>query len=112
MADEPKSDVVLLHSPTDDGNGMKVLRAREGKIETGEVRPLEEGKPLTGDVVTLCPREGTPRGCDVKVQYQAKPETKPGAKAHAGPAQVATDTYRDNWETIFGVTAKKVAALN
>ena len=99
------ADVVLLHSPTEDGGGVRVLRARRGEVELGEVRPLAEGKPISGEVVTLKPRPEAPRVCDVDVQYAANE-----ARATAGPAQVATAAYRDNWEATFG--SKGDAELN
>jgi hypothetical protein len=95
-AKEPEtSDVVLLNGPTEDGGGVQVVRAREGKVEIGEVRPLVHGKPITGEVVTLTPRPDTPRVCDVQVQIS--PPT-----ARSGPAQIATATYRNNWDATFG----------
>jgi hypothetical protein len=100
--DRRDEDMVLLHSPTEDGAGVRVVRARRGNIELGEVRPLVEGKPVHGDVVSLKPREGEPRICDVHVEY-AKSEAKDG------PAQVATETYRDNWEATFGSKRTKKA---
>jgi hypothetical protein len=100
-------DVVLLHSPTEDGGGVRVVRAREGQVEVGEVRPLAEGKPITGEVVTLTPRPDTPRVCDVCVQHSSPRPKKMPPKA--GPAQVATDAYRDHWEATFG---RKRAAMN
>ena len=96
-------DVVLLHSPTDDGNGMRVLRARPGQLEAGEVRPAREGQPINGaEMVTLEPREGTPQVCDVRVLHP-KPKTPalPEGDRH-GPAQVATPAYRAQWEHVFG----------
>ncbi len=120
MSDEPEqdSDVVYLHSPTDDGDGVRVVRARQGKVEMGEVRPIAEGKPLSGEIVSLRPREGSPRVCDVKVEYAKTDDAKPASasgSAAKGPAQVATTTYRDNWESIFGNAgrrSKKAAVLN
>jgi len=74
MSESPKDeskpqDVVLLHSPTEDGEGIRVLRARQQHdesaraneeaacvVEVGEVRPLKEGKPISGEVVRLKPR--------------------------------------------------------
>jgi hypothetical protein len=102
---EKDADVVLLHSPTEDGGGVRVVRARQGQVEVGEVRPLTEGKPIAGEVVTLKPRPEAPRICDVSVQH----ETKKPARTD-GPAQVATDAYRDNWEATFG--RKDAAGLN
>jgi hypothetical protein len=94
---EPKQpDVVLLQGPTDDGEGIRVVRAREDRLETGEVRPLKEGRPLTsGEVVKLAPRESSPRVCDVEVLAKV-------SEALGRPAQVATSAYRESWERIFG----------
>jgi hypothetical protein len=59
---------VLLCGPTADGGGVAVLRAREGRVEVGEVRPLREGKPLgDGEIVRLRPRDGEASVCDVEV---------------------------------------------
>jgi hypothetical protein len=53
-SDTPKKkDLVLVHSVTDDGNGVRVLRQREQTLEAGEMRPLEDGKPIRGEVVKL-----------------------------------------------------------
>ena len=103
MADDDQNkDVLLLHSPTEDGDGVRVVRARQGKVEVGEVRSVTEGKPLSGELVTLKPREGAPRVCDVEVHY-----TAPAKADVKGPAQVATESYRDNWEATFGGKNKK-----
>lgn len=98
-------DVALLCGRTEDGDGYRILRARQGQIEAGEVRPLQEGKPIHGgELVTLRPREKTPWLCDVKVDVEL-----PSAKnvASSGPAQVATDAYRRNWERIFSSSPEK-----
>jgi hypothetical protein len=98
MEKEKEPDVVLLHGPTEDGEGARVLRARRGAVEAGEVRPLKEGKPLgEGEVVTLHPRPGAPCVCDVKVDYAPAPK-----RGSSGPPQVASSAYRDHWERIFG----------
>ena len=101
----PSQDVVLLHSPTEDGDGMRVLRAREGRVELGEVRPLKEGHALNGaEVVTLTPRADAPRVCDVKVQVALPktPEAAPKALPHKGPARVSSEAYRDGWDALYG----------
>src|SRR5215471_6265376 len=111
-------DVALLYAPTEDGAGARILRARNGTIETGEVRPAKEGQPFnTGELVRLKPRSGAPSICDVEVLYRAAPSagatpsvhggTEPESSAadpsrapqasgpgRGGPAQVATESYR------------------
>src|SRR5215471_5554684 len=102
-------DVALLYAPTEDGTGARILRARNGAIETGEVRPAKEGQPFNnGELVRLRPRTGTPSLCDVEVLYRAAPvsgempsahggtESESAAAGLSGPAQVATESYRDN----------------
>jgi hypothetical protein len=104
--DAPKKesfDVVMIHGKTDDGGGAKVLRARPGRVEAGEMRPMQEGKPLgSGDVVRLERRADAPALFDVHVEHtiEAHPETP--ARGTDKPAQVATRAYRDSWERTFG----------
>jgi len=99
----PPTDVVLLHSKTEDGEGARVVRVRKETetIEVGEVRPLREGKPINGEVVNLRPRPKTPWICDVDVAY-APTAPEAGGGGRVGPAQVATTAYRTNWDTVFG----------
>jgi hypothetical protein len=107
------TDVVLLAGPTEDGAGIRVLRARHpgAPIEAGELRPLEEGKPLAGEVVTLKPRAGAPRVCDVLVHYAPKSSERASEakSASSGPRQIASDAYRDQWQKIFGTRARTLS---
>jgi hypothetical protein len=105
---EPKhADVVLLQGPTEDGEGIRVVRAREDRLEAGEVRPLKEGKPITsGEVVKLAPRAAAPQVCDVEVLAKVE-HGLPGK-----PAQVATTAYRESWERIFGGEDGEETTLN
>lgn len=103
-------DVVLVHGKTTDGEGACVLRARPGKLEAGEVRPLRQGRPLGGgEIVSLTPRQESADVYDVKTVC----EIPPGATRtpSEGPAQVATEAYRDAWERTFGASRSR-AALN
>ena len=79
-----------------------MIRARTGRpLETGEVRPIKEGKPLMGgEIVTLKPREGAPQVCDVEVTYKPAPKAE-ARKLGPGPAQVATDEYRASYDRTF-----------
>lgn len=108
-ATEPSTgDVVLVHGRTEDQTGLRVLRAREGRVELGEVRPLQHGKPVHGELVQLTPRTETPLLCDVSPVLD---EPVPGAPRH-GPVQVATRRYRDGWERIFGSVSPAEDALS
>ena len=100
-------DVVLVHGKTADGEGASVLRARPGRIEAGEVRPLREGQPLTGggEVVRLAARAGSPNVYDVDVQCEV-PKVSAASSEGAGPPQVATLAYRESWERTFGIKPK------
>ena len=118
MMTEPKApkDVVLPFAPTDDGKGVRVLRAREDRVEAGEMRPVADGQPLHGELVRLTPREDSPALCDVEVlhdpkakageastQREREPAQLPGGGTRrTRPAQVATDTYREHYTQIFG----------
>lgn len=101
-------DVVFVHSPTEKGDGFRVVRKRADTIEVGEIRALEEGRPVHGEVVKLSPREDHAQLFDVDVLLPA-----PQAEAsRSGPPQVATDAYRKNWDAIFGVSPPESSKLN
>jgi hypothetical protein len=98
-------DVVLVHGATVDGQGARVLRARPGQLEAGEVRPLREGQPLVpgGEVVRLIERPEGANVYDVKVDYKAPAAAAAPApvKSAGGPPQVASPQYRASWERTF-----------
>lgn len=98
-----KDDVVFVHSKVESGEGFRVVRKREGVIEIGEIRPVQEGKPLTGEMVKLSPRKDHEQIFDVEVLV-SKEQVQGGARGHSGPAQVATAAYRSNWDAIFGAS--------
>jgi hypothetical protein len=119
------SDVALIHGVSADG-AVQIIRRRGDRLEAGALTPLREGAPIQGEVVSLRPRESCPLLCDVDVHYapaspksesQAAPQSNAAAKPtrpalrRKGPAQVATDTYRDNWDSIWS-RKKKPDALN
>jgi hypothetical protein len=112
-------DVALIHGVTPDGEGLKILRARGDRIELGAVRPLREGAPITGEVVTLRPRANFPALCDVESHFKpaeaASDRSEPVAPAvvqRTGPAQVATDEYRRNWDAIWNHSGSKSKLTN
>ena len=86
-------DVVLVYGRSEDGRAYDVLRQRGRQIEAGQMRPLDEGKPIHGEVVRLTPRQESPMLFDVEVQHDGRPSGR--------PAKVATEEYRKGWESIW-----------
>jgi hypothetical protein len=83
-----------------DEHGVHLLRRRspDAPIEAGVLQSLVEGRPITGEVVSLRPRSEAPYVFDVKTELEA-----PNAPvASDGPSQVATDSYREGWDKIWG----------
>jgi hypothetical protein len=85
---------MLVCGKSDDGNGYVVLRRRGDGIEAGRVRPLDEGKPIHGEVVRLNARPDSPVLFDVEVQHDARPSA-------GRPAKVANERYRQGWDSIW-----------
>jgi hypothetical protein len=104
-------DVALVCGVSGDGQGIDIIRKRGDRIETGTVRRLEQGKPIHGEVVRLKPRESSPLVYDVEVEIPAPAPAQTASPASSGPAQVATDNYRKNWDAIYG-HARKPSLLN
>ena len=110
-------DVALIHGVSPIG-AVQIIRRRGDRVEAGALTPLREGAPIQGEVVSLRPRQSCPLVCDVDVLYAPPQPSREGpapssARAplgHKGPAQVATDQYRDNWDSIW--SRKKTDALN
>lgn len=101
----PSQDVALLWRSEQEGP-VNVLRHRSNRLELGRIEPLQEGKPIHGEVVQLHPRKDSPL-YDVQVHV---PAPKPAPPVNlSGPAQVATDQYRENWEAIY---ARRPKMLN
>jgi len=87
-------DLVFVYGRSDDGQAYEVLRQRGDGIEAGRMRPLDEGKPIHGEVVRLKGREDSPLLFDVEVQHDARGAT-------GRPARVATERYRQGWDSIW-----------
>jgi hypothetical protein len=97
----PREDVVLVHGLTDDGKGYQVLRKRGDDLRFGAMRPLEEGKPIHGEVVRLKPREESVALYDVESQHAA-PDTSADDADRTGPPKVTNARYRSGWDAIWG----------
>lgn len=119
-SDSPKAsvndDVLLIHGRSPDGKGLSVIRQHNERLEQGVVMPLEHGKPIHGEVVTLRPRPEFPLLCDVHVECSAPAATvgvtSDGRTVGKGPGQVATDQYRTNWDRIFDQSSSSGQNLN
>lgn len=103
--------MAIVCGVSDDGQGVEIIRRRGERIEAGTVRRLEQGKPIHGEVVRLRPREQFPMVCDVEVEMPAPGHASEGL-ATGRPAQVATETYRKNWDAIYGRNKKPDPLLN
>ena len=99
-ADDANMDVALVHSPTSDGEGLRIIRKRGDELSVGEVRPLEEGKPIQGDVVELSRRPEHPALFDVKTVLRT-----PGGES--ARSRAATNDYRDGWDALWGKKKKR-----
>jgi hypothetical protein len=99
-----------------DADGVHILRRRseESPLEAGLLRPMREGQPITGEVVTLKQRADVPIFYDVKTEFGG-PEGLAADKAHVDPpptqgklpgdgrpAQVSSDAYRKGWDAVWG----------
>lgn len=98
---EPK-DVLFVGAPATEGGGAPVVRLREGRVETGELREAQEGKPIIGELVKLSKRPEHERLFNVEVLAKGPGAAPARALEHKGPARVSTDKYREGWEAIFG----------
>lgn len=96
-------DVAMIVSRTEDNEGFQILRRRgeDQPVEVGTMRPLREGKPIDGEVVSLRQRRDMPFLYDVKTEVEAEASESRRATSD-GPAQVATREYRRGWDAIWG----------
>jgi hypothetical protein len=112
--------VVLLCGRTQDGAGLDVIRKRGEVVQRGVVRPLEDGKPINGEVVKLDQRGNSPLfdvtvHCAVGAIASGEGTSTPssdvasasdqGTRGH--PARVASEDYRRNWDAIWKQPASK-----
>lgn len=103
---KPPQDVAILHGPTEDGEGARVLRLKQGTLYAGEVRPVREGQSIEHhELVRLRPIQDDSPVCEVEVVHD--PGTADAKRRGQGPARVANDSYRKNWNAVFGGTKSK-----
>ncbi len=108
---EAPRDLLLVGDRVEQTGGYRVLRQREDRLEVGELRTIQEGQPLSGDVVRLHPTPSHERVFECETLLSTEEATgakEPLCGTRQGPRQVATATYRKNWESIFGALAKQI----
>lgn len=95
--------MALLLGKTEDDEGYHLLRRRseDAEVELGTIRPMREGKPVNGEVVSLRPRKDVPFVYDVKTELDVSQDQGPRLTSD-GPPQVATEEYRRGWDAIWG----------
>jgi hypothetical protein len=104
--ESPPGDVALVVGK--DADGLHILRRRsqEAPLEAGLLRPLREGKPIVGELISLTQRHDLPMIFDVKSELAASAGTpeRPSVERLPveGPAQVASEAYRKGWDAVWG----------
>jgi hypothetical protein len=100
----PSGDVAFVFGK--DANGVHNIRRRaeNAPIEAGLLQPLVEGKPITGELISMKRREDMPMLFDVKSEL---PHDE--GRTGTGPSKVATDSYRKGWDAIWGGRGKSKA---
>jgi len=101
----PSGDVALVFGK--DVDGVHILRRRDenSPVEAGLLQPLVEGRPISGELITMKRREDMPFLFDVKSELPG-PETDAETRSSHGPSQVATESYRKGWDAIWGGRAR------
>lgn len=119
---QPPKDIAILSGPTEDGQGARVVRIREGgDVSSGEIRPVRDGEPINqSELVRLHPLDAQKRVCAVEVLHAPaasgadksegdkaeKVQPEPKRASGAGPVRVSNAKYRQNWSVIFGGSDK------
>jgi len=93
-----------VYAPADEGEGFKVLRkrAQSDEVEAGVIRPLKEGRAIHGEVVRMKARPESPVVFEMETDKELSSLPEARASERGGPAQVATEKYRQGWDGIWG----------
>jgi hypothetical protein len=97
----PVEDIAMVVAR--DVEGVHILRRRseESPVEMGLLKPMREGQPISGEVITLKQRQDVPFFYDVRSEFGGPPPPEPKEPGD-GPAQVTTDAYRKGWDAVWG----------
>jgi hypothetical protein len=96
----PLGDVAIVCGK--DEQGLHILRRRseDAPIEAVVVQPLAEGRPITGEVISMRRRKDLPFLFDTRTEIEVPSAAT--VRATTGPAQVASKSYRSGWDAIWG----------
>ena len=98
----PVGDVAFVMGKNADGVHIIRRRNEDAPIEAGLLQPLVEGKPITGELISMRRREDAPFLFDVKSELAAPSADSSDQPLSGRPAKVATDSYRKGWDAIWG----------
>jgi hypothetical protein len=107
----PIGDVAVVCGKDADGLHILRRRSKDGPVEAAIAKPLTEGRPITGEVISMRRRRDLPFLFDVKTEIDIsgeRAEIEGAAEAPTeaptidGPAKVATNSYRQGWDAIWG----------
>ena len=98
----PVGDVAFVMGKNADGVHIIRRRNEDAPIEAGLLQPLVEGKPITGELISMRRREDAPFLFDVKSELAAPSGDSSDQPLSGRPAKVATDSYRKGWDAIWG----------
>jgi hypothetical protein len=101
--EDPGKDLAMVFGPSEDGEGFRMMRRRAGTdvVDVGTIRPLQEGRNISGEVVSLAPRPEAPFLFDCETDHELS-TPREQAQPLSGPPQVATEEYRRGWDAIWG----------
>ena len=102
----PVGDVAFVLGKNVDGVHIIRRRDENAPIEAGLLQPLVEGKPITGELISMRRREDAPFLFDVKSELAApsadSSSSSSETQSSGRPSKVATDSYRKGWDAIWG----------
>jgi hypothetical protein len=91
------------------------------------MRPLQDGRPIDGEVVSVNPHPECPFLYEVETEFSTQPSeaasaapaddakasaVKPSSPRAPGPPKVASEAYRRNWDAIWNRQSRRRPVLN
>ena len=98
----PLGDVAVVCGKDDRGLHILRRRSEDAPIEAAVAQPLAEGRPITGEVISMRRREDVPFLFDVTTEIDLSGDAPAAIDGAARPAKVATNSYRKGWDAIWG----------